>query len=90
MLDTLASSQRGGGGREFPPAPPAYEGDMPWEKRAIDEAEYAVGGRVDLRKTAPFLAHLALPRAVFGVDEPLHNRVAPFGKEHYDTIHSVN
>lgn len=89
MLDTLTSSQSGGGGREQPPAPPIYDGDMPWESRAIHEAEIAVG-RVDLRKTAPFLAHLALHRAVFGIDEPLPNRIAPYGMEHYDTIHSVN
>jgi hypothetical protein len=57
MLDTLASSRSGGGGRETPPAPPVYDGDMPWEREAVAEAKRAVGS-FDLRKTAPYLAHL--------------------------------
>lgn len=90
MLDTLTSSRGGGGGIETPPAPPSYDGDMPWERRVIEAAGNVFVAQGYLEKTAPFLAHLALPRAVFGIDQPLDDTVAPYGLERFDTIHSAN
>ncbi len=90
MLDTLTSSRSGGGGIDKPPAPPSYDDDTPWERKAIEAANAAAVSPGYLEKTAPFLAYLALPRAVFGVDRPLEDAVTPFGRERFDTIHSAN
>ena len=92
MLETLPASSRDGGGGDYPPAPPSYDGDMAGEHREGSGVNRLKGE--DLRRMSRYLGDVSLYDAVYGsvmdLSRPVYDYLTIYPADRSTGRHSSN